>query len=157
MATTSKYAFILDSLRAQLKKEASFDVRKVFNVETALSTSKTTVYVNIIDDSGRPEINEASQSYYGLRECRVGIYAIQQTPVDSNDQGTDAVLHGLIVEKIEKRLDALLLTFPVTDTTTAGYTVTLHNLQEDRVTGYVADGSQAVAVLYEVLITYIQS
>ena len=157
MATTSKYAFILDSLRAQLKKEASFDVRKVFNVETALSTSKTTVYVNIIDDSGRPEINEASQSYYGLRECRVGIYAIQQTPVDSNDQGTDAALHGRIVEKIEKRIDAMLLTLPSTDTTTAGYTVTLHNLQEDRVTGYVADGSQAVAVLYEVLITYIQS
>jgi hypothetical protein len=156
MATTSKYAFILDTLRAQLKKDPTFDVRKVFNLETALSTIKTSVYVNVIDDNPLGQVNESSGAYYGMRECRVGIYAIQHTPVDSNDFGTDAVLHGQIVERIEKRLDALNLTLPTADTTTAGYTVTIHSCREDRVTGYVSDGSQAVAILYETLFTYTQ-
>jgi hypothetical protein len=156
MATTSKYAFIMDTLRAQLKKESTFDVRKVFNLETALSTAKTSVYVNIIDDNPLGQVNESSAAYYGMRECRVGIYAIQHTPVDSNDLGTDAVLHGQIVEKIEKRLDAMNATFPTADTTTAGYLVSIHSCREDRVTGYVSDGSQAVAVLYEIVFTYTQ-
>lgn len=156
MATTSKYAFIMDTLRAQLKKDPTFDVRTVFNLETALSTGKTSVYVNVIDDNPLGQVNESSGAYYGMRECRVGIYAIQHTPVDSNDFGTDAVLHGQIVERIEKRLDALNLALPTADTTTAGYTVTIHSCREDRVTGYVSDGSQAVAILYETLFTYTQ-
>lgn len=157
MATTSKFAFIMDTLRAQLKKDPTFDVRRVFNLETALSTSKTSVYVNIIDDNPLGQINESDAAYYGLRECRVGIYAIQHTPVDSTDQGTDAVLHGQIVERIEKRLDALNEALPPADTTVAGYTISIHACREDRVTGYVSDGSQAVAVLYEVVFTYTQT
>lgn len=156
MATTSKFAFIMDTLRAQLKKDPTFDVRKVFNLETAVSTGKTSVYVNVIDDNPLGQINESNGAYYGMRECRVGIYAIQHTPVDSNDFGTDAVLHGQIVERIEKRLDAMNLAFPTADTTTAGYTVTIHSCREDRVTGYVSDGSQAVAILYETVFTYTQ-
>lgn len=157
MPASSKYAFILDTLRAELSKERTFDVRNVFNVETAMSTIKTSVYVNVISDEARPESFESSNAYYGLRQCRVGIYAMQQTPVDSLDRGNDAVLHGEIVERIEKRLDNILTILPKSDTTAAGYTITLHNCEQDRVTGYVSDGSQAVAVLCEVLITYVQS
>ncbi|HBB26308.1 MAG TPA: hypothetical protein DCZ59_08590 [Bacteroidetes bacterium] len=157
MATTSKYAFMLDTVREALKKERTFDVRKVFNVETAMSTNKTAVYVNIISDEARPESLQDNRAYYGLRQCRVGVYAMQQTPVDSNDAGLDAVLHGQIAERIERRIDAILETLPVSDATTAGYTITLHNIEQDRVTGFVSDGSQAVALMYEVLITYVQS
>jgi hypothetical protein len=157
MATTSKFALFLDTLRAELKKDATFDVRKVFNIETALASNKTTVYVNIITDSPSPQTAENAAAYYGLRECRLGIYAIRQTPVDSLDAGNDAILHGEIVERIEKRIDAINSTFPVGDTTNAGYNVTVHSCREDNVTGYVSDGSQAVAVLYEVVITYVQS
>lgn len=157
MPASSKYAFMLDTLRAALKKDATFDVRKVFNVETATSTNKTAIYTNIIGDDALPEKLESASSYYGLRQCRVGIYAIQQTPVDSNDAGLDAVMHGQIVERIEKRLDAIAATLPAGTTTTAGYTITIHDIAQDRVTGFVSDGSQTVALMYEVLITYVQS
>ena len=157
MPTTSKFAYILDTVRGALKKDPTFDVRKVFNVETAMSTQKTAVYVNILSDEARPESFESSNASYGLRQCRVGIYAMMQTPVDSLDAGLDAVMHGQITERIEKRLDEVLETIPTSDTTAAGFTITLHNIEQDRVTGFVSDGSQTVALMYEALVTYMQS
>lgn len=157
MSVTSKYAFILDAIRTQLKKDATFDVRNVFNVETATSTNKTAIYTNIISDEARPSQSESVVSYYGARQCRVGIYAIQQIPVDSNDGGLDAIAHGQVVERIEKRLDVLSGSLPLQSTTDAGYSITIHDIAQDRVTGFVADGSQVMAVLYEVIVTYVQS
>lgn len=153
MASTSRYAFVLDSLRSYLDDESTFDVRKVFTKETFTSNTKTLIYANIISDD-LAQFSAESRLNYGARTIKVGIYAVATKALDTADAGTGAILHGQIVEKIDARIDAWANTLPTGDTTTAGYTVTIHSIQTAGVTGHVDDKSPTVALLYELDVHY---
>jgi hypothetical protein len=153
MPTTSRFAHILTTLRTALATESTFDVHKVFTKETFNSSTKTVVYVNIISDD-LAQINAESKYIYDVRTIRCGIYAVALQGLDTNNAGTGAVVYGTVVEKIDKVIDAIALTLPVSDTTTAGYTVTLHSIRTAAVTGHVDDKSAKIPLLYEVDINY---
>jgi hypothetical protein len=156
MPTTSRYAYILDTLRAGLATETTFDVHKVFTKETFNSTTKTVIYCNIISDD-LAQLNAESKYIYDVRTIRCGIYAVALQGLDSNNAGTGAITHGSVVEKIDKVIDDLALTLPNGDTTSAGYTVTLHTIRTAGVTGHVDDKSAKIPLLYEVDINYTMS
>lgn len=145
----------LDLLRDKLTDDNTLNVINVFTKETILSTTKANVYVNIISDTLTP-INTESAFKTAVRRMLIGIYAVQKNPLDSQELGTAAIMHGQLSEKIDKVIDAVADELPYTDTTTAGYTVVLHSIETGNVTGYVDDKSDKVALLYEATISYLQ-
>jgi hypothetical protein len=157
MATTSRYAFALDLLRSKLELEPTFDVRRVFVLEQIGSTTKTEVYVNIISDDVETAQTESSFIHSPLRRMTIGIYAIAKNGLDSMNDGLGAVQHGLIVERIDKAIDALAADLPQSEVTAAGYDILMHSIDTTSVTGYVDDKGDNVAVMYECQITYVQS
>jgi hypothetical protein len=157
MATTSRYAFALDLLRSKLELEPTFDVRRVFVLEQVGSTTKTEVYVNVISDDVETLQSESSFMHAPLRRMTVGIYAVSKLGLDSMNDGLGAVQHGLIVERIDKCIDAFAAELPQSDVTAAGYEIFIHSIDTTSVTGYVDDKGDNVAIMYECQITYIQS
>jgi len=157
MATTSRYAFALDLLRSKLELEPTFDVRRVFVLEQIGSTTKTEVYVNVISDDVETLQSESSFMHAPLRRITIGIYAIAKNGLDSMNDGLGAVQHGLIVERIDKAIDALAADLPQSEVTAAGYDILIHSIDTTSVTGYVDDKGDNVAVMYECQITYVQS
>jgi hypothetical protein len=87
---------------------------------------------------------------------RVGCYAIQKNPLDSQELGTAALAHGVLAEKLDVVMDNVAAVLPYSDTTAQGYTITLHAIETNSVTGYVDDKSDKVALLYEATFTYLQ-
>lgn len=153
MATTSRNKLVLDTLRSYLSAETSFDVHKVFTKETFTHPTKTVVYVNIISDDLAMTPAE-SRYIYDKRVIRVGIYAVARQGLDTNNAGTGAEKHGQVIEQIDKALDTMALSLPITDTTTAGYTVTLHTINTVGVSGFVDDKGDKIPLLYEADIVY---
>lgn len=153
MATTSRNKLVLDTLRSYLSAETSFDVHKVFTKETFTHATKTVVYVNIISDD---LANIAAESRYiqNKRTIRVGIYAVARQSLDTTNAGTGAEKHGQVIEQIDKAIDNMANALPISDTTTAGYTVTLHTVNTAGVSGFVDDKGDKIPLLYEADITY---
>jgi hypothetical protein len=157
MATTSRYAFGLDLLRSKLELEPTFDVRRVFILEQVGSATKTEVYVNIISDDVETSQTESSYIHAPLRRMTIGIYAIAKNGLDSMNEGLGAINHGIIVEKIDKCIDAVAAELPTSETTAAGYDILIHSIDTSSVTGYVDDKGDNMAIMYEVVLTYVQS
>lgn len=155
MPKTSRYELILDTIKNELSKDTSLVVSNVFTKETTISTERATIYVNVINDDLDTILTESKYSA-GIRNCKVGIYGIIKNSLDGNNVGTAAIAHGLLVEKIDKRIDNIAAALPVTDTTTAGYTISIHSIQSAGVTGFVDDKSDKVAILYECNVRYVQ-
>lgn len=153
MATTSRNKFILDTLRTYLSAEPTFEVHKVFTKETFQHPTKTVVYVNIISDDLAMTPAE-SRYIYNKRVIRVGIYAVARQALDTTNAGTGADKHGQVVEQIDKAIDAMANALPVTDTTTAGYVVTLYSVNTVGVSGFVDDKGDKIPLLYEADIAY---
>lgn len=152
---TSKYAIALDLIREKLADDYTLNVVNVFTKETVLSNTKANVYTNIISDDVAEDLVEYSYTP-GLRKLRIGCYAIQKNPLDSQELGTAAIAHGILAEKIDKVMDNVANALPYADTTEQGYLIRLHGIETNSVTGYVDDKSDKVALLYEVTITYLQ-
>lgn len=144
---------ILDTLRTYLSAETTFDIHKVFTKETFTHNTKTVVYVNIISDD-LAMITAESRQIYDKRVIRVGIYAVARQPLDTTNAGTGADKHGQVIEQIDKALDAMANALPISDTTTAGYTVTLHTVNTAGVSGLVDDKGDKIPLLYEADIVY---
>lgn len=153
MATTSRNKLILDTLRTYLSAETSFDVHKVFTKETFTHPTKTVVYANIISDD-LAMTNAESRYVYDARTIRVGIYAVARQGLDTNNAGTGAEKHGLVIEQIDKAIDNMANALPISDTTTAGYVVTLHTVNTVGVSGFVDDKGDKIPLLYEVDVNY---
>lgn len=153
MATTSRNKFILDTLRTHLAAEPTFDVHKVFTKETFTHPTKTVVYVNIISDD-LAMLPAESRYVYNRRVIRVGIYAVARQSLDTANAGTGADKHGQVIEQIDKAIDAMANVLPITDTTTAGYVVTVHSVNTVGVSGLVDDKGDKIPLLYEADIAY---
>lgn len=155
MPKSSRYALILDTIKTELAKDVTLKIENVFTKETTISTTNATIYVNIINDT-LDTMSTESRHVPGLRECTVGIYGVIKNPLDGGNMGTAAIAHGLLVEKIDKRIDNIAASLPVTDTTTAGYTITMYSIRAGGVTGFVDDKSDKVAILYDCVVRYVQ-
>lgn len=155
MAKTSKYEIALDIIRGKIADDYTLQSVNVFTKETVLSNTKANVYTNIISDDIAEDLVESRYSP-GLRKMRVGCYAIQKNPLDSQELGTAAIAHGVLAEKLDRVMDAVASSLPYTDTTDQGYSITLHSIETNSVTGYVDDKSDKVALLYEITFTYLQ-
>jgi hypothetical protein len=153
MATTSRNKLILDTLRTYLSAETTFDVHKVFTKETFTHATKTVVYVNIISDD-LAMVTAESRQIYDKRVIRVGIYAVARQSLDTTNAGTGAEKHGQVIEQIDKAIDNMASALPISDTTTAGYTVTLHTVNTAGVSGLVDDKGDKIPLLYEADIVY---
>lgn len=153
---SSKYEIALDLIREKLADDYTLNPVNVFTKETVLSNTKANVYTNIISDDVAEDLVE-SRYTPGLRKVRIGCYAVQKNPLDSQELGTAALMHGVLAEKLDKVMDNVAAALPHTDTTDQGYTITLHAIETNSVTGYVDDKSDKVALLYEATFTYIQS
>ena len=153
MATTSRNKLILDTLRTYLSAETTFDVHKVFTKETFTHNTKTVVYVNIISDD-LAMVTAESRQIYDKRVIRVGIYAVARQSLDTTNAGTGAEKHGQVIEQIDKAIDNMANSLPISDTTTAGYTVTLHTVNTAGVSGLVDDKGDKIPLLYEADIVY---
>ena len=153
MATTSRNKLILDTLRTYLSAETTFDVHKVFTKETFTHNTKTVVYVNIISDD-LAMVTAESRQIYDKRVIRVGIYAVARQSLDTTNAGTGAEKHGQVIEQIDKAIDNMSNALPISDTTTAGYTVTLHTVNTAGVSGLVDDKGDKIPLLYEADIVY---
>ena len=153
MATTSRNKLILDTLRTYLSAETTFDVHKVFTKETFTHNTKTVVYVNIISDD-LAMVTAESRQIYDKRVIRVGIYAVARQSLDTTNAGTGAEKHGQVIEQIDKAIDNMANALPISDTTTAGYTVTLHSVNTAGVSGLVDDKGDKIPLLYEADIVY---
>jgi hypothetical protein len=153
MATTSRNKLILDTLRTYLSAETTFDVHKVFTKETFTHNTKTVIYVNIISDD-LAMITAESRQIYDKRVIRVGIYAVARQSLDTTNAGTGAEKHGQVIEQIDKAIDNMASALPISDTTTAGYTVTLHSVNTAGVSGLVDDKGDKIPLLYEADIVY---
>ena len=153
MATTSRNKLILDTLRTYLSAETTFDVHKVFTKETFTHNTKTVVYVNIISDD-LAMVTAESRQIYDKRVIRVGIYAVARQSLDTTNAGTGAEKHGQVIEQIDKAIDNMASALPISDTTTAGYTVTLHTVNTAGVSGLVDDKGDKIPLLYEADIVY---
>lgn len=153
MATTSRNKLILDTLRTYLSAETTFDVHKVFTKETFTHNTKTVVYVNIISDD-LAMVTAESRQIYDKRVIRVGIYAVARQSLDTTNAGTGAEKHGQVIEQIDKAIDNMANALPISDTTTAGYTVTLHTVNTAGVSGLVDDKGEKIPLLYEADIVY---
>jgi hypothetical protein len=73
------------------------------------------------------------------------------------NEGLGAINHGIIVEKIDKCIDAVAAELPTSETTAAGYDILIHSIDTSSVTGYVDDKGDNMAIMYEVVLTYVQS
>jgi len=104
---TSKYAIALDLIREKLAEDYTLNVVNVFTKETVLSNTKANVYTNIISDDVAEDLVEYSYTP-GLRKLRIGCYAIQKNPLDSQELGTAAIAHGILAEKIDKVMDSIV-------------------------------------------------
>ena len=90
-------------------------MHKVFTKETFNSTTKTVIYCNIISDD-LAQLSAESKYIYDVRTIRCGIYAVALQGLDSNNAGTGAIMHGSVVEKIDKVIDTLAATLPTATT-----------------------------------------
>ena len=153
---TSKYEIALDLVREKVADDHTLKSVNVFTKETVLSNALANVYTNIISDDVA-EDNMESRFSPGLRKMRIGCYAIQKNPLDSQELGTAAIAHGVLAEKLDLVMDNVASALPYTDTTDQGYTITLHSIETNSVTGYVDDKTDKVALLYEATFTYLQS
>lgn len=156
MSKSSKYEIALDLIREKIADDYTLNPVNVFTKETVLSNTKANVYTNIISDDVAEDLVE-SRYTPGLRKMRIGCYAIQKNPLDSQELGTAALMHGVLAEKLDKVMDNVAAALPHTDTTDQGYTIRLHAIETNSVTGYVDDKSDKVALLYEATFTYLQS
>lgn len=152
---TSKYEIALALLRDKLAEDYTLKPVNVFTKETVLSNTKANVYTNIISDDVAEDLTE-SRFTPGLRKMRVGCYAIQKNPLDSQELGTAALAHGVLAEKLDVVMDNVAAVLPYSETTEQGYTITLHAIETNSVTGYVDDKTDKVALLYEATFTYLQ-
>lgn len=156
MSKSSKYEVALELVRSKIADDADLLPVNVFTKETVLSNKKANVYMNIISDDLAQDVVE-SRYTPGLRKLRLGCYAIQKNPLDSQELGTAALLHGVLAEKLDIVMDNVAAVLPWSEDTEQGYTITLHSVETNSVTGYVDDKSDKVALLYEVTFTYLQS
>lgn len=155
MPKSSRYQLILDTIIAELAKDTSLKVERVFTKETTISTEKATIYVNVINDDLNTLTTE-NRYNPGYRNCKVGIYGVIKNPLDGGNVGTASIAHGVLVEKIDRRIENIAAALPIADTTTAGFTITMHGIQAGGVTGFVDDKSDKVAILYECNVKYLQ-
>ena len=107
---TSKYEIALDLLRDKLAQDYTLKPINVFTKETVLSNTKANVYTNIISDDVAEDLVE-SRYTPGLRKMRIGCYAIQKNPLDSQELGTAALAHGVLAEKLDVVMDNVAAVF----------------------------------------------
>ena len=99
-------------------------------------------------------VTAESRQIYDKRVIRVGIYAVARQSLDTTNAGTGAEKHGQVIEQIDKAIDNMSNALPISDTTTAGYTVTLHTVNTAGVSGLVDDKGDKIPLLYEADIVY---
>lgn len=155
MATTSRYAFALDTLRNRLADDAGFDVRSVFTKETIAPVGKVLIYANVISDDVASMITE-SDYQRSYRKLRIGIFAHAKSSLDSLEAGIATVEYGKIVERLDKVIDEMASYLPDGDVTSAGYNVSLLNVNTVSVSGFVDDKSDSIKILYEIEVGYTQ-